>query len=84
MTNNNEGKRTWEDVLPKNLGEHGTVELCADYLKVAEKDGVVCLNPPSEEEIIEILNKLFDEKEGSWNCDATDIAEAISQRIRGK
>ena len=81
-------KATWEDLLPKRSVTKTDEETGYKYyyyytdrnkfieiLKQAEKDGKVCLNPPSEEEINKIVRS---------NMEYSDIAKAISKRLRGE
>ncbi|MFA5321183.1 MAG: hypothetical protein WC373_00805 [Smithella sp.] len=89
-TNNNEGKRTWEDVfssITKYEECYGYQYDCSDVinaLKQAEKDGVVCLNPPKAGEIEEILTSNLSFREDIRYSDRNWIVDRIMERICGK
>jgi hypothetical protein len=80
-------KLTWEDLLPKRSVTKTDEETGYKYyyyytdrdkfieiLRQAEAEGKVCLNPPSEKEIDKIVRGAME---------YSDIAEAISKRLRG-
>jgi hypothetical protein len=82
-------KLTWEDVIPterfsETYGLYTRAEIIT-RLEKAEKEGKVCLNPPTEEEIRRLVAhdyiKASVNKSKDW---CVDVAKAISKRLRGE
>ena len=80
---NQESKKMWEDILPlKNCTFDAGRRRDILLLKQAEKDGVVYINPPSENVIEEILTSNLSFRENISYEDRNWIVERIIERIK--
>ena len=83
-------KKTWEDIIIDVTHSSNTEvkNKVISQLMDAEADGIVCINPPSVDEIFEIMHgncpDLCQPDEARYEVCKEIIAKAIHKRITGQ